>query len=272
MRKSVGCGIGENYTISFDEMRSRIAPLLIIAVALSACGGRLITKQYEYEEELYLALDGTATLNVDASVPALVALRGADLNPSPRARFERERIRAFYAGPGVTVTALSSSRRHGRRFVHVSMDVTDVRALQRLAPFAWSHYRFAREGDVYEFKQLVGAPAAGNAGDVGWDGSELIAFRIHVPSKIAYHNAPSHRTERGNIVEWEQPLADRLRGTPVEIDVQMQTQSILARTLLLFGASIVAALATLAATLWWIARRGRGAPESRQPAAGSRQL
>ena len=231
--------------------------MVAAALVLSACGGRLVKKQYEYEEELYLGLDGSATLNVNASVPALVALRGVDLNASPRARFERERIRAFYEGPGVTVTALNSSRRYGRRFVHMSMDIADVRSLQRLAPFAWSTYRFAREGDVYEFKQAVGAPAGPSVSDAGWDGSELVVFRMHLPSKIAYHNAPSHRTERGNILEWEQTLADRLRGTPIEIDVQMETQSILARTLLLFGATIVAAFATLAAIIWWVARRGR---------------
>ena len=231
--------------------------MVAAALVLSACGGRLVKKQYEYEEELYLGLDGSATLNVNASVPALVALRGVDLNASPRARFERERIRAFYEGPGVTVTALNSSRRYGRRFVHMSMDIADVRSLQRLAPFAWSTYRFAREGDVYEFKQAVGAPAGPGVSDAGWDGSELVVFRMHLPSKIAYHNAPSHRTERGNILEWEQTLADRLRGTPIEIDVQMETQSILARTLLLFGATIVAAFATLAAIIWWVARRGR---------------
>jgi hypothetical protein len=238
-------------------MRSWVLIVVAAALMLSACGGRLVKKQYEYEEELYLGLDGSATLNVNASVPALVALRGIDLNASPRARFERERIHAFYEGPNVTITALSSSRRYGRRFVHMSMDVADVRSLQRLAPFAWSTYRFAREGDVYEFKQAVGAPAGKNVGDVGWDGSELITFRMHLPSKIGYNNAPSRRTERGNILEWEQTLADRLRGAPIDIDVQIATQSILARTLLLFGSTIVAAFATLAAIIWWVARRGR---------------
>jgi hypothetical protein len=231
--------------------------LLVAALLLSACGGRLVKKQYEYEEELYLALDGSATLNVNASVPALVALRGVDLNPSPRARFDREQIRRFYEGPGATVTALSSSRRYGRRFVHVSIDVADVRALQRLAPFAWSTYRFGREGDVYEFKQMVGSPAGKSVGDVGWDGTELVAFRMHLPSRITYHNAPSRRTERGNILEWEQSLADRLRGSPINVDVQVETQSILARTLLLFATTAIAALATLALVIWWIARRGR---------------
>ncbi|HXD18714.1 MAG TPA: hypothetical protein VN654_16990 [Vicinamibacterales bacterium] len=232
----------------------------VAALLLSACSGRLVKKQYEYEEELYLGLDGSATLNVNASVPALVALRGVNLNPSSRARFDREGIRSYFNGPGLTVTAVSSSRRYGRRFVHVSMDVADVRSLQRVAPFAWSTYRFAREGDMFAFKQLVGAAAAKPVGDVGWDGGELVAFRMHLPSRIAYHNAPSHRTERGNILEWEQTLTDRMRGTPVDIDVQMETQSILARTLLLFGTTIVAAVATLAAVIWWVARRGQPLP------------
>ena len=242
--------------------------MVVAALALSACGGRLVKKQYEYEEEIYLALDGSATLNVNASVPALIALRGVDLNPSPRARFDRDRIRRFYEGPGVTVTALSSSRRYGRRFVHVSIDVPDVRAAERLTPFAWSTYKFGREGDVYEFKQSVGPSAGKQVSEVGWDGTELVAFRMHLPSRITYHNAPSHRTERGNILEWEQPLADRIHGTPIDIDVQLETQSILARTMLLFGASVVAALTTLAAVVWWITRRGQGAGGRGQEVAG----
>src|SRR2546423_5294720 len=185
-------------------MRSWVLMAVAAALLLSACGGRLLKRQYEYEEELYLGRDGSATLNVNASIPALVALRGVDVNPSSRARFDREAVRAFFAGPGLPVTAVSSSRRYGRRFAHVSMDVADVRSLQRVAPFAWSTYRFAREGAMYEFKQVV-CPAAGRSvGDVGWNGGELVGFRMHLPSRIAYHNAPSHRTERGNILEWEQ--------------------------------------------------------------------
>jgi len=249
-------------------MRSWVPLIVVAAFALSGCAGRLVKKQYEYEEEIYLALDGSATLNVNASVPALVALRGVDLNPSPRARFDRDRIRQFYEGPGVTVTAVSSSRRYGRRFVHVSMDVPDVRAAERLAPFAWSTYRFAREGDLYEFKQSVGPSAGKQVNDVGWDGTELVAFRMHLPSRITFHNAPSHRTERGNILEWEQPLAERIQGTPIDIDVQLETQSILARTMLLFATTAAAALATLGFVIWWMARRGQRAGNRGQEVAG----
>lgn len=225
------------------------------AVLLAGCRG-VLKNEYEYEEELYLALDGSARLYVNASVPALVALRGVDLDVSPRARLDRSRVRAIFQGPGVEV-AVSTSRRNRRRFVHVRVDVPDVEQLQRIAPFAWSDYRFARQGDIYDYRQVVGASAGKPVGDVGWTGKELVAFRMHLPSKIPFHNAPSG-TERGNILEWEQPLGERLKGTPIELHVQLEAQSILSRTLLLFASTIVAAAFTFALVIWWIARRGAG--------------
>lgn len=235
-----------------------VALSLATAVLASACGsgGALLKKEYEYEEELYLALDGSATLNVNASVAALVALRGATLPVEPRARIDRERVRAWFAGPGVTVTRVSLSRRRGRRFVHVSVDAADVRALQRLAPFAWSSYRIDRQGDTVEFHQVVG-PASGTAPPVGWTGQERVVFRLHVPSKIEFHNAPSKTIERGNILLWDQPLRERIDGTPLDLRVEMQAQSILSHTLVLFGSTIVAAAAMFAVVVWWVAKRGR---------------
>ena len=251
-------------------MRSWV-PFVIAALLVAGCtrtgGHGFLKKQYEYEEEVYLALDGSATVNVNASVPALVALRDAHLNVNPQSRFDRDAVRAFFAGRDATVTALSSSRRFGRRFVHVSMNVDDVRALQRLAPFAWSTYQFARTGEAYEYRQQVGAAAGKDIGNVGWDGTELVAFRLHLPSHITGDNAPTP-VQRGNILEWEQPLVDRLHGAPVDMQVQMETQTILANTLLLFGATIVAALLTIAAILWWVARKGRESDATGQ-AAGS---
>ena len=48
-------------------------------------------------------------------------------------------------------------------------------------------------------------------------------------------------------------------GTPVDIEVQMQSASILSQTLLLFGGTIVAAALTMGGIIWWVVRRGRGA-------------
>jgi hypothetical protein len=82
-----------------------------------------------------------------------------------------------------------------------------------------------------------------------------VAFRLHLPSKITYHNTGSD-PRRGNILVWEQPLAERLRGVPMTLEARMQTQSILYRTLWLFGATFVAVALSFGVLLWWILRRG----------------
>jgi len=233
-----------------------LCALLALSVAASACRG-VLKKDYEYEEELYLDLDGSATLYVNASVPALVALRGVDLDVNPRARFNRARVRSIFEGPGVVVRTPTTSRRNGRRFVHVRVDAGSLADLQTLAPFAWSTYALTRRDDQVLFRQIVSAPARKEVGDVGWTGAELVAFRMHLPSRIAYHNAPSKEVQRGNILEWEQPLVERLKGTPVDIQAHMAPQSILYSTLLLFGGTILAAAAAFAIVIWLIARKGR---------------
>jgi len=236
--------------------RASFVIILACAIVTAACGGRGVFKpEYEYEEELYLSLDGSATLNVNASVASLVALRGFTLDPNPRARLDRAAIRALFEGPGGVVSKVSLSRRDGRRFVHVGIEVGDVRQLARLAPFAWSSYRFDRQGDVMEFRQVVG-PSAGRQVNVAWTGQELVAFRMHLPSEIPFHNSPLG-LQRGNILEWDQPLADRLKGEPLDLQVQLEPESILYTTLLLFGSTVVAAAIAFALLLWWIARRGR---------------
>jgi hypothetical protein len=62
---------------------------------------------------------------------------------------------------------------------------------------------------------------------------------------------------RGNILYWEQPLTARLDGVPLLIDARMQTQSILYRTLLLFGATFLAVAAKFAAVIALVLRRGK---------------
>ena len=242
-----------------------IALLVVCALTVGCSGAGVFNKEYEYEEELYLSLDGSATLNVNASVASLVALRGADLDPDPRARIDRNMVRALFEGEGAQAS-VSLWRRDGRRFVHANVRVDDVRDLPRLAPFAWSAYRFERRGDMFEFRQVVG-PSAGSKGpEIQWTGEETVLFRMHLPSEILFHNAPSREVERGNILKWEQPLAERLAGQPVEIEVDLESESILYTTLLLFGSTVVAAAAALALVIWWIARRGREGDMAEPPA------
>ena len=236
--------------------RVALCAVLCCSAIAAACSGRVLKPQYEYEEELYLDLDGSATLNLNASVAALVALHGADLPTDPRARLDRQRVRELFAGPASDVT-LSLSRRDGRRFVHISLQVDDVRQLASIRPFSWSTYAFSRDADRADYRQTVGASSPRDVGQVGWDGTEVVAFRMHLPSEILFENSPED-VLRGNILEWDQTLDARLHGEPVDVRVQMASESILHSTLLLFGSTIVAAAAAFAAFLWWMARRGRG--------------
>jgi hypothetical protein len=248
-------------------MRSRLAvrhwfgglACLAFVFALAGCRA-LVPQQYEYEEELYLALDGSATMYVNGSVPALVALRGLDMNPDPLQPVDRRRVRELYESPVTHVARVSTSRRAGRRFVHLRIDVRDVRRLPEARPFAWSTYDLRRAGEEYVYKQSVGGAAGGDVGKAGWRGSEVVAFRMHLPSKIRYHDAPSKMVERGNILVWEQPLADRLAGKPLSMEARIDTESILYRTLWLFGVMIVVVVTLFAGLLWWIMRKGRTHP------------
>jgi hypothetical protein len=230
----------------------------VAAVMLTGCAGASgLFRQYEYEEEIYLSLDGTATVYVNSSVPALDALRGAALDTSPSARVDRDAVRAFYSSPVTHVRQINQSRRSGRRFIHARIDVDDISRLGEAPPFHWSSYSFHRDGDRYVFQQSIGGAANKPVGSVGWNGRELVAFRMHLPSKITYHNAGAANMRRGNILVWEQSLADRLRGEPMVLDAQMQTQSILYRTISLFGVTVLAAAAAFAIVIVLVLLAGK---------------
>jgi len=227
--------------------------LCVLFVGAAACGGTAIFRQYEYEEDVYLSLDGTATVYVNSSLAALNALRGTSFDATPTARVDTAAIRAYYTSPTTRVTRVGQSRRNGRRYVHVRLDVDDLRRLGEVAPFAWSKYELRQDGNLFIYRQTVGESAGQDARTAGWNGREVVAFRLHLPSKIRYHNT---RELRGNILEWEQPLTERLRGVTLLLEARMDTQSILYRTLWLFGTTFVAVAVAFVVVIWWVMRRG----------------
>jgi hypothetical protein len=244
--------------------RGPIAALVLAVLIGSACAGGFFGKRYEYEEDVTIDLDGSATLTINTSIPALVALRGLDLDPAD-SRVDRDKIRAAYQSPVTEVMRVSRPwRRSGRRFVQIRVKTADIRRLSEAAPFAWSSYQFVADGGAHTFKQMVGPSALkpGSLTNVGWTGSELVAFRMHLPSRILDHNSRDPDTDettsvqRGNIVAWEQHLADRLEGKPVQIVVRISSESILYRTLALFASAFSAAVLLLAGLVWWTMKKG----------------
>lgn len=249
---------------------SRVRTLVIliaVAALVSASCRSAFSRKYEYEEDIYLDLDGSATVYVNASIPALVVLRGLDLDTNPRARLDRMAVRRLFESPHTQVESVTASRRDNRRYVHLRIEVSDVTRLSEAAPFAWSRYAIERDGGLLKYRQQVGAATGRDAGKVGWTGQELMAVRLHLPSRVAFHNAPSKTIERGNIIVWEQRLSDRIRGQPMDIEVHLETQSILARTLALFGSMVVLAAVAFAVLIWLVMRRGRSAATRREPEA-----
>ena len=239
------------------------AALALVAATTVACGGISLFRQYEYEEDMYLSLDGTATLYVNTSLAALDALRGTSFDTNPDATVDRNRVREYFSSPVTQVTRVTTWRRNNRRFVQVRLDIGDVTRLAEAKPFAWSTYQFKRDGasDLFLYLQTVGASARKEVGNVGWTGHELAAFRLHLPSKIEYHNAGPDNPKRGNILAWEQSLDERLRGVPLTLDARMHTQSILYTALWLFGATFVAVVIMFVIVIFWIVRRGRKAED-----------
>jgi hypothetical protein len=232
--------------------------LTALALLIVASCVRPFGRQYEYEEEVYIDLDGSATVIVNASLASLAALHGLEVPLDPGAVIDRDAIRDLYASPNTEVTRVSRPwRRDGRRFVQVRLDVSDVRKLPSTQPFAWARYSFGTIGEDLRFQQELGAPGGRDVGDVGWDGNELVAVRLHLPSRVLYHNAPSRLVERGNILTWEQPLKARLAGTPLEVDVRFGAQRILVLTVALFLAAMATAAVSVGGLLWWVVRKGR---------------
>ncbi len=236
---------------------SALALLAALALSAAACRGDFF-QQYEYEEEMYLSLDGSATIYVNASVPALNALRGSTFDAAPTAAIDREAIAVWFTTPQTSVVRRPTlSRRNNRRFLHVRLDAEDVKRLAEARPFVWSTYSFGQDNGLYVYRQVVGPPTPSPGAEAfNWDGDEIVAFRIHLPSTIVYHNAGPGNPRRGNILVWEQPLAARLKGEPLAFDARMEAQSILSRTLLLFALTGLAVALMFALILWRVVRSG----------------
>jgi hypothetical protein len=249
----------------------------VMAASVTACDGRApgpLGTEYEYEEDVKLSLDGSATFVVNASVPALVALRGLPLSTDPRTRADelKEQLRGLYSSDVTRVGRISNWMRHGRRFVGIHVSVSDVRALSTVAPFAWATYDLREEGEQVVFRQTLSKPPGAGL-TAGLTGDEIVAFRLHLPARIRFQNSryldrdESRPAARGNILTWEQRLRERLAGKPIAyaedrtadvMEVRMDRQSILYRTLWLFGIAFASALLVIAGLIWLTMRRGAG--------------
>lgn len=240
-----------------------VALVAVVALVAASCANPL-ARQYEYDEQTYLETDGSATVVLSASVASLVALRSLPLDPSPEARLTSDDVRRVFEAAGCVVErAARPWRRAGRRFVQARIHVDDVRKASSCGVLGWSSYGFDATPEQIRYTQTVGAPSGTAPSGVNWDGSELVAFKLHLPSRVTYQNVrrledgEPGSVERGNILTWEQRLSDRLAGAPVAMEVRTDSESILYHTVTLFAGAFVAAVILLIVLIWFTIRRGR---------------
>ena len=102
---------------------------------------------------------------------------------------------------------------------------------------------------------MVGNAAGADPGKVNWDGSEIVGFKLHLPSTILDHDAQvlaggPKEPDRGNILTMgATPGRSPGRCTPpIAMVVRVDQQSIPAHTLTLFISAFVAVRARCVGT------------------------
>ena len=235
--------------------RLALAVLRRRAVA-AACGRRRrLFRQYQYEEEVYLSLDGTATVYVHASLAALNALRGTSFATAPNAPLDREAVRAFFTTPVTRVIGqVNASRRSNRRFIHVQLDVDEFGGSARRRRSRGRPTTSNATAIWYVYRQTIGpAPARMSATS---DGTARRWWRSGCTCRARFDiTTPAGTSAAATSSSGNRRWTKRLRGAPLVLDARMDPESILFRTLWLFGWTFVAVAITFGFVIWLIVRR-----------------
>ena len=260
----VGCvAAGRTRSISFAAMRVRRsgAAVGVFLLAFAAGCSNPLGRQYEYEEQIYLSVDGSATVIVDASIPAFVALRGAAFDPSMAAGVNRDQVRAWLESSGCRDVRVGQPWvRRGRRFVQVRISVTDIRELGSCGALGWSRYQFERGDEAIHFVQEVGRIGRRQSGhrELGRQGARRVQAARAQP-----HPLSQRATARGRIARRcrsrEHPdLGTDARRSPCRPAAPPGSadgpESILFRTLSLFAMAFAAAVLVLTGIVWMTIR------------------
>jgi hypothetical protein len=215
------------------------APLLLLLLA--GC----IT--YEYEEEVFLEIDGSGEIRMSGSKEAVAALHGID-------QATIESAKELFEGEGVQILSALETMRERRKFVHVRARFSDWEKLCRLPAFRDRGCRLAKEPDALELE--LSLPSPRTAAPESLDPQALLALRYHFPSSIRYHDSPGD-VERGNILSWKRTVREHFAGRPLDLHVRFDRRTILAATVRILGLALGLVLASIGTGLVVMLRKGR---------------
>lgn len=215
--------------------------LLFLAAGLSACAA------YEYEEDVFLQVDGSGTLRVSGSAAMLGAL--FELEESTTSD-----LASYFDRGGFALDTVRETERDGRRFLHVSGRFADWNELCRHPAFRPRRCRLVRGGDELTLELEV--PAARGGAPPGVEPDAVVAFRFHLPSTVRFHNAPEP-IQRGNILEWERSVSDYFGDEPVAVQIRFDRESVLATTFWILALALGTVVVGVAAAVGLMVRKGR---------------
>jgi len=215
--------------------------VLLLLLAASGC------TTYEYEEEVFLEVDGSGEIRMSGSTAAIAALHGlADAGA--------ERAKALFVGEGVELLSALETERERRKFVHVRARFSDWEKLCEIPAFRDRGCRLAKGEEGLALELSLPSPRA--AAPESLDPQALLALRYHFPSTIRYHNSPGD-IERGNILSWKRTLREHFAGRPLDLEVRFDRRTILAATVRVVGLALGLVAASIATALWVMVRKGR---------------
>jgi len=232
--------------------------VLLLASPLTGC------LAYEFDQELWLRVDGSGTVNVTGRPELWSAFKLGDAG-DPQA-LTPGALRVLFEHSGLRVREATRTRRDGRPYLFVSADFDDVNRLGGTPAFPDLVIGLRREGEELVLEGRWTAVATRAPPEVRSD--ELVAIRFHLPARIHSHRNAADGVERGNIVSWRQSLGAALAGEPLEFGARMEDTSILRTTLLVFLGAGALGLGLVGVGLWLFWRRGRRALERDGGASG----
>jgi hypothetical protein len=215
--------------------------LFLFLLAASGC------TSYEYEEEVFLEVDGSGEMRMSGSTVAVAALHGLDEASVASAK-------ALFEGEGVEILSALETERDRRAFVHVEARFTDWEHLCRLPAFRGRSCRLAKGAEDLALELSLPSPTA--ALPPGPDPQAILALRYHFPGTIRHHNSPGD-IERGNILSWKRTLREHFAGRPLDLAVRFDRRTILAATARVMGLALGLVVTSIATAIWVMVRKGR---------------
>src|ERR1700694_2049257 len=159
---------------------SRAVLAVLLALSLRGCVA------YEYEQEFWIRVDGSGSVNVTARPELWAAMKGLRGAQAADESDARQAVRALFESSALRVRGVTLTPRAGRPYLFVAADFPDVNRLAGTPAFPDLSLSLRPEGENLRLEgRWSRPPGLPDAGVDARDG--VMAVRFHLPSKVYSH-------------------------------------------------------------------------------------